>query len=97
VFPILTTPSRAPTIAATKAKDWSGGGRRSRQIVVHDLAKIERQVGEDVNGGNHLKQRQFGEGRQSVGKKAQLGWPGPGALEVDVDEGSSQNLFQNAR
>jgi len=37
------------------------------QIIVHDLAEAERQIGQDVDRGYHLQYRQFGDRRQGVG------------------------------
>src|SRR5690242_4785428 len=56
----------------------------SAQIVVHDLAQAERQVGDDVDAGDDLEHRQLGHRGQRMRVQLERGRPGPGAFDSDV-------------
>ena len=52
------------------------------EIVVDDLAKIEREVGDEVDAGDDLEYRQVGQRRQRMGMQFERGRAGPGALQA---------------
>src|SRR3546814_3758840 len=53
----------------------------SRQIVVGDAAEAERQIGDQMLGGEHFQDGQIGDGRQGVRAELQGCRAGPGSLE----------------
>ncbi len=55
--------------------------RRGRQIIVNDGAETESEVGDHVLGGEHLKDRQFGDGSKRMRVQVQRGGPGPSNFE----------------
>jgi len=69
-------PPPPPPPASPTASEPSPSG----QIVVHDLAETERQVGKDMDPRYDLEHRQFGDRSQCVGMKLECAGSGPGAL-----------------
>jgi hypothetical protein len=55
-----------------------------RQIIVHNFAQAERQVGKDVDRGHDLEHGQFRNRCQGVRTELQRGRPGPGTLYRDI-------------
>src|SRR5258708_4638189 len=53
--------------------------RIRREIIVHDLAKPQREVAEDVHGGDDLQDRQLGDGCHGMGAEGQGARAGPRA------------------
>jgi hypothetical protein len=50
------------------------------QIVMHNLAKAEGEVGDEVAGGNHAAHRQAGDVAHRMLEQLNSGWPGPCAF-----------------
>src|SRR3546814_1348615 len=64
----------------------------SRQIVVGDAAEAERQIGDQMLGGEHFQDGQIGDGRQGVRAELQGCRAGPGSLEGHVLQVESHQL-----
>src|SRR5690348_10901585 len=77
----LPMPLAAPVTTATLSFRRMGLSVGSRQVIVDDLAELEREVGDDVRAGHDLEHRQLVERRKRVREQGQLGRP---ALEIDV-------------
>src|SRR3954470_13954097 len=56
------------------------------EVVMHDLAQPERQVGQYVNRGHHLENWQISYGCQRMGRQMERRRPGPRALDRDILE-----------
>src|ERR1700704_2476501 len=66
------------------------------KIVMHDLAKSQRKVAQNVHGRDNLKDRQFGHRRHGMRAERQRARTGPRALDRDVLE-MVLDQFANAR
>src|SRR5215470_11827709 len=60
--------------------------RGRREIVMHDLAKSQRQVAQNVHGRDNLKHRQFSHRRHRMRVERQRARAGPRTLDRDVLE-----------
>ena len=58
----------------------------SREIVMDDLAKSQRQISDKVLGGDHVKNWQLGNGRECMGRERQCSRAGPCAFDDDILE-----------
>src|SRR5262245_57601453 len=66
------------------ATGWLPRGRR--KVVMHDLAKSQRQVAQNVHNRDNLKDRQLGDWRHGMRAERQRGRAGPRAFDRDVLE-----------
>jgi hypothetical protein len=62
------------------------------QVVVHNLAEVEREVGDEMHGGDDLADRQVGDRRQGVRCEFQRRGSGPVALQRDVQKAVAHQL-----
>src|SRR5271169_4099198 len=79
-------PLAAPVMMATflEKRDISALLSGVSQVIEHDLAETQRQVGHIVGGRDHLANRQARHVAQRVLEELDRGWPGPGTLHRDV-------------
>src|SRR5208283_430016 len=55
-----------------------------RQIIMHDLAKAERHVGDEMGAGNHIQDRKLRNISQSMGKELKRCRAAPGPFERNI-------------
>src|SRR6478672_5495006 len=77
---------RSCSVDQTRLAGLEESSARLLVVVVHDLAKPERQVGQYVNRGYHLENWQIGYGCQRMRRKMERRRPGPCALDRDILE-----------
>src|SRR5262245_11365328 len=82
--PVTTATLSLRRIGLLLAAGWLLRARR--KIVMHDLAKSERKVAQDVQGRDNLKDRQFGYRRHGMRAERQRARAGPRPLDRDVLE-----------
>src|SRR5262245_21794253 len=54
------------------------------QVIVHDLAEAEREIGDDLGPGHDLEHRRLGQWCERVREKRERRRSGPRSLEADV-------------
>src|SRR5215468_10085912 len=90
----LAAPVTMATLSLRRMSRYSRRGRLERQfsfrrglkIVVGDFAEAEREVANEMNGGDQLEHRQLCDGRERVRRERNRRGTCPGALERHVLE-----------